>query len=53
MVKEKRDWSVDELCVEWEKRSGVLLPRSTLHDHLKRLGARYKKRAALPKNGVR
>jgi len=43
MVEEKRDWTVDALCVEWEARSGVLLPRSTLHDHLLRLKGRYKK----------
>lgn len=53
MISEKSDWSVDALCVEWEKRSGVLLPRSTLHDHLKRLGGRYKKRVGWLKNAVR
>ncbi len=36
MVQEKVDWTVDGLCVEWESRSGVLLPRSTLHDALQR-----------------
>lgn len=53
MVAEKSDWTVDGLSLEWERRSGVLLPRSTLHDHLKRLGARYKKRVAWPKNAAR
>lgn len=43
MVQEKRDWTIDQLCVEWERRSGVLLSRSTLHDHLLRLKGRYKK----------
>lgn len=43
MVQEKVDWTVDGLCVEWESRSGVMLPRSTLHDHLTRLKGRYKK----------
>jgi len=46
MVQESSDWTVDGLCVEWEKRSGVLLPRSTLHDHLKRLRGRYKKESS-------
>lgn len=53
MVREKSDWTVDQLCAEWEKRTGVVLPRSTLHDHLKRLGGRYKKRAASPRNAVK
>jgi transposase len=44
MVQEKSDWAIDQLCVEWQRRSGVLLPRSTLHDHLQRLKGRYKKR---------
>ena len=46
MVQEKRDWTVDALCVEWEQRSGVLLPRSTLHDHLLRLRGRFKKESS-------
>lgn len=53
MVQEKSDWTVEQLSLEWERRSGVLLPRSTLHDHLQRLGARYKKRVELPKNAAR
>lgn len=43
MVAQTSDWTVDALCVEWEKRSGVLLPRSTLHDALKRHKGRFKK----------
>lgn len=53
MVEEKSDWTVEQLSLEWERRSGVLLPRSTLHDHMKRLGARFKKRVALPKSVAR
>ena len=53
MVEQSSDWTVVALSEEWQKRSGVLLPRSTLHDHLKRLGARYKKRVASPKSGAR
>lgn len=52
MVQEKSDWTLETLSREWHTRSGVWLPRSTLHDHLKRLGGRYKKRVARPKNAV-
>lgn len=52
MLGEKSDWTLVQLVKEWEKRSGVLLPRSTLHDHLKRLGGRYKKRVASPSNAA-
>lgn len=53
MVEEKSGWTVEQLSLEWERRCGVLLPRSTLHDHLKRLGGRYKKRVELPKSAAR
>jgi len=53
MVGEKSDWTLEQLSLEWERRSGVLLPRSTLHDHMKRLGARFKKRVASPRNAAR
>ncbi len=43
MVQETPNWTIDGLCVEWERRSGVLLPRSTLFDQLRRLKGRYKK----------
>ena len=45
MVEETSDWTIDQLCVEWQRRCGVLLPRSTLHDHLRRLKGRYKKKS--------
>ena len=48
MVQEKSDWTIEKLSGEWERRTGVLLPSSTLHDHLKRLGGRYKKRVVSP-----
>jgi transposase len=53
MVREKADWTVDQLCGEWQERSGVVLGRSTLHNHLRRLGGRYKKRAVLPPSAAR
>lgn len=43
MVEENSDWTVEQLSLEWERRSGVFLPRSTLHDHLQCLKGRYKK----------
>ena len=53
MVNESPDWTIDQLCVEWHKRSEVLLPRSTLFDHLKRLRGRFKKRVVLPPSVAR
>lgn len=53
MLQESPNWTLAQLCEEWERRSGVLLPRSTLHDHLKRLGGRYKKRVASPENATK
>ena len=53
MVQEQTNWTVASLCQEWERRTSVCLPSSTLHDHLKRLGARYKKRVASPGNAAR
>jgi len=43
MVQQNSNWTIDQLCVEWEARCGTVLPRSTLHDHLRRLKGRYKK----------
>lgn len=53
MVDEGSDWTIEQLSQEWHKRRGVLLPRSTLHDHLKRLRGRFKKRVVLLKSDVR
>lgn len=53
LLQEKSDWTLAQLSQEWHNRTGVLLPRSTMHDHLKRLGARYKKRVVSPRNEVR
>jgi transposase len=46
LMGERSDWTLESRAAEWERRSGVRLPRSTFHDHLVRLGGRYKKRAA-------
>ena len=53
MVQETTSWTIVALSQEWERRTGVALLSSTLHDHLKRLGARYKKRVASPKNAAK
>lgn len=53
MVEEDSDRTIDQLCVEWHTRSGVLLPRSTLFDHLKRLRGRFKKKVVSPPNAAR
>jgi len=50
LMHERSDWTLESMSLEWERRSGVSLPRSTFHDHLVRLGGRYKKRVALPKS---
>ena len=46
MIQEHPDFTLEQFQHQWLQPSGVWLPKSTLHDHLKRLGGRYKKRAA-------
>ena len=46
LMEEGSDWTLEKLGQEWHRRSGVLLPRSTLHDHVKRLRGRYKKESS-------
>lgn len=53
LVQEQPGATLAELGEALHKRTGVLLPRSTLHDHLKRRGVRYKKRVVAPKNAVK
>jgi len=48
LLGEKRDWTIEELCLEWQQRTGDELPRSTMHDALRRVGARYKKKSRGP-----
>ena len=43
MLEENTNWTIDSLVREWERRSGVLLARSTLYGHVKRLRGRFKK----------
>lgn len=35
--------TIKEMRVLWEQGTGVLLPHSTMHDALRRVGARFKK----------
>ena len=53
MIQEHPDFTLEQFQHEWLQRSGVWLPKSTLHDHLKRLGGRYKKRAASRTSAVK
>ena len=52
MVEAHPNWTLEQFKQEWQARTGVVLPKSTLHDHLKRLGGRYKKRVVSPKSDV-
>jgi len=53
LMSQSSEWTLEQLSVAWQEQSGVLLPRSTLHDQVKRLGGRFKKRVALPGNAAR
>ena len=43
LVQENPDATLLQMSEAWHERSGQLLPSSTLHDTLKRLGGRFKK----------
>ncbi len=45
MLQEQVNWTLDQLCAQWQERTGQMLPRSTMHDQVRALGARYKKNA--------
>lgn len=45
LVREHPSFTLEQYVQEWERRTGVALPLSTLHRHLRRLDGRYKKRA--------
>jgi transposase len=46
LMQESPNWTLLQLQHAWQEKSGVFLPRSTLHDHAKRLAARYKKESS-------
>lgn len=43
LVEANPSQTIEEMSVLWEQQTGVLLPRSTMHDHLLRVKARFKK----------
>jgi len=53
MLEESPNRTILLLQEEWQKRSGVFLPSSTMHDHIQRLGGRFKKRVASPPSAVK
>lgn len=53
LVQENTNWTLEQLSQEWQARTGVFLPRSTMHDHLRRLGVSYKKRVTSQKNAAK
>lgn len=53
LFEESPNWTLLQLQEEWQKRSGVFLPSSTMHDHIQRLGGRFKKRVASPANAAK
>lgn len=44
------DWTLETMRAAWQQKSGVVLSKSAMHQHLKRLGVTYKKRANTPKS---
>jgi transposase len=53
LLDESPNWTLLGLQAEWQARSGVFMPVSTLHDCLKRLGGRFKKRVVSPPSAAR
>ena len=45
LLGEGPNWTVDSVCQAWHERTGQLLPRSTMHDAMKRVDARFKKKS--------
>lgn len=48
LLKEEANRTVDQLCQVWQERNGQRVPRSTMHDAMRRVGARYKKKSCRP-----
>lgn len=48
MVQENADLTLEEMCHLWRERTGVCVPRSTLHDAVRRAGMRFKKNTRRP-----
>jgi transposase len=43
MVRENPNATLAQMSALWQERTGVTLPRATMHDHVRRLGGRFKK----------
>ena len=43
LVQSHPDATIEGMSALWQEQSGQALPRSTMHDHLRRVGARFKK----------
>lgn len=52
LVQERSDWTLASLAQAWQAWGGCLLPSSTLHDALGRIGITFKKSVASPRNAV-
>ena len=53
MLTERTDWTMQSMAAAWQERTGLLLPKSTLHDLLQRIGRRFKKRVGRPPKETR
>lgn len=45
LLNEDVNWTVDQVCQVWHQRTGQRVPRSTMHDAMRRVGARFKKKS--------
>lgn len=45
LLNEDVNWTVDQVCQVWQQRTGQQVPRSTMHDAMRRVGARFKKKS--------
>jgi transposase len=43
MIRENPNATLLEMSALWQERTGVSLPRATFHDHVRRVGGRFKK----------
>lgn len=53
MLTERTDWTIQSMAMAWQERSGRCLAKSTLHDLLRRIGWRFKKRVGRPRSKTR
>lgn len=43
MIRENPNATLQQMSSLWQERTGVHLPRSTVHDYVRRVGGRFKK----------